>query len=86
MPGEPLRRHVADRAHDVAGLRQVVGVRGLGQAEVGHPHVAVVVQQQVARLDVAVEDALAVGILQCLGGLDADVGHAAVIPAVGVRG
>ena len=40
---EALRRHVADRAQDVAGMRQVVGLRRLGQSEVGHPDVAVVV-------------------------------------------
>ena len=34
------------------------------------------VQQQVRRLDVAVEDALPVGVLQGVGHLDADPGHA----------
>ena len=76
LPREPLRGHVADGAQDVAGVRQVVGLGRLGQAEVGHPDVAVVVQQEVRRLDVAVEDALAVGVLQRLGHLDADPGDA----------
>ena len=51
-------------------------VVGLGQAEVGHPDGAAGVQQQVRRLDVAVEDALLVGVLQRLGHLHADLGHA----------
>ncbi len=36
LAAEPLRRHVADRAQDVAGGRQSVVV-GLGQPEVGDP-------------------------------------------------
>jgi hypothetical protein len=65
-------------------MRQVVGFSRLGQPEVGHPDVAAIVQQQVGRLDIAMEDALAVGILQGLGYLHADAGDALVIPAVGV--
>ena len=42
LPREPLRRHVAERAQDVAGVGQVVGLGRLGQAEVGDPDVAVV--------------------------------------------
>ena len=52
---------------------------GLGQAEVGDPDAALGVEQQVRRLDVAVDDPLAVGIGQGLGHLDADLGHAAVV-------
>ncbi len=65
-------------------MRQVVGLGRLGQPEVGHPDVAVVVQQQVRRLDVAVQDALAIGVFQGLGDLDADAGDAAVELPVGV--
>ncbi len=63
-------------------MGQVVGVGRLGQAEVGHPHVAVVVQKQVRWLDVAVENALTIGVFQGLGDLDADTGDAAVKLAV----
>ena len=56
----------------------------LGQAEVGDPDVAVVVEQQVRRLDVAVQDPLAVGVVQGLGHLHADPGHAPAVAAVGV--
>ena len=57
-------------------MRQVLLVVGLGQAEVGHPDGPVGVEQQVRRLDVAVEDPLVVGVLQGVGHLDADPRHA----------
>ena len=47
---------------------------GLGQAEVGDPDAALGVEQQVRRLDVAVDDPLAVGVGQRLGHLDAHAG------------
>src|SRR5205823_4898711 len=53
---EPLRRHVAQRADDVAGLGRTVAPLGLGQPEVGEPDSPLGVEQQVRRLDVAVED------------------------------
>ena len=45
-----------------------------GQAEVGDPDVALRVEQQVRRLDVAVQDALVMGVLQGVGHLIADCG------------
>ena len=83
---EPLRRHVPQRAHDVAGARQLVAVLGLGQAEVGDPDFALGVEQEVGGLDVAVEDALLVSILEGLGDLDADPRHAAKILGLGLVG
>ncbi len=53
---DDLRGQVAGRAHDQAGLGQPGGVRGLGDAEVDH-HRAVIGEQHVARLQVAVHDA-----------------------------
>jgi hypothetical protein len=81
---EPLRGQVAQGADDVAGVRQVVAVGvGLGQAEVGDPDVAGVVEQQVGGLDVAVQHALAGGVGQGVGDLHADAGDA--LPVLAAR-
>ena len=64
-------------------VRSSPSVVGLGQAEVGDPDVARVVQQQVGRLDVAVQDALAGGVGQGVGHLHADAGHA--LPVLAAR-
>ena len=74
-PLEPLRGHVAQRAHQAAGLGERAGALAGGQAEVGDPDGAVGVEQQVRWLDVAVEDALGVGVGQGLGDVAADAGH-----------
>ncbi|KPC72193.1 hypothetical protein ADL26_15230, partial [Thermoactinomyces vulgaris] len=46
----------------------------LGDAEVGQVHVAVGSEEDVAGFDVAVDDAVAVGVVQRPGGLGDDVG------------
>ena len=72
-----LRTHVTQRPHQVARHRQAgLAVLHVGQPEVGHPHAAATVQQQVARLDVAVDDAHLVGVVQRLRRLDAQLRHA----------
>ena len=53
-------------------LGGVVDLLQLRQPEVGDPDVAEGVQQQVRRLDVAMEDAAAVGVVQRVGDLGAD--------------
>ena len=78
---EGFGRHVPERAQDVAGVRQVLLVVRLGQAEIGHPDHPGGVQQEVRRLDVAMEHALGVGVLQGVGDLHADPGHA--LPVAG---
>ena len=58
-----LRRHVAGRAEDRLGPGQVaVGVEDLGQAEVGDLGRSVGVEQDIGRLEVAVDDPLVVGL------------------------
>ncbi len=52
-----LGAHVVRRARDLAGDRQAALVERLGEAEVEQPHLAAVVDHQVARLQVAVHDA-----------------------------
>ncbi len=82
---KPLGGHVANRAHDVADFGQVIRIRRLGQPEVRDPNIAPGVQQQVRRLDVAVEDPLAIGILQGLGNLKTDPGHALEVRATEIQ-
>ena len=39
LPLEPLRGHVADRAQEIAKIRQVIGIGNLGQPEISDPDV-----------------------------------------------
>ena len=63
-----LRTHVGGRAQREAGLRQALagGVHGSGDAEVGE-HASLALEQDVLRLDVAMDDALPLGISQGVG-------------------
>ncbi len=72
-----LGSHVEEGAHDLlcAGQRQV-GRRQphqLGQAEVGDRHAPLTVQEDVLRLDVAVDQALVVRVLQGIADLRCDL-------------
>ena len=59
-----LGTHVTHRAHQVAGPRQRGVGLAAGESEVGHPELAVAVQQQIGGLDVAMDDAVFVGRVQ----------------------
>ncbi len=80
LAAEALGRHVADGPQDVAGLGHAQ-VSSLGQPEVGDPDHTRRVEQQVRGLDVPVHHAAGVGVAQGAGGLQADLGDAAVISA-----
>jgi hypothetical protein len=69
-----LRAHVAHRAQHVARHRQTRLALEVGQAEVGDPALAVLVEQQVRGLDVTVHDAQLVRVVQRSGHLDAETG------------
>ena len=72
-----LGGEVGGGAHHRADLGEVVvggGGDGPGDAEVGHLHEAVLVDEDVARLHVAVDHAVAVGEAQGGGHVGADVG------------
>ena len=81
-----LGAHVPQRAQDVAGEGQAVVALDLGQAEVGDPEAALGVEQEVAGLDVAVEDAPGVGVVERLGRLEAEAGDVAAVVAGAGRG
>ncbi len=70
-----LGAHVPRRAHQRAVNGQRRLVHPLGQAKIGQPHDAVTVEQQVRRLDVAVDHPALVGMRQRLGGLKAPRGN-----------
>ena len=73
---EVLGGHVAVRAGPVDGGRPVGLVRLSGDAEVGEEDPAFSIQEQVRRLDVAVDDPLPVGMGQGSGRLQAYQGDA----------
>ena len=64
-----LGAHVAHRAQNVARLRQALLFAATGQAEVGHPEFALIIEQQVRRLHIAMDNAVLVRRVQCLGRL-----------------
>ncbi len=77
VQGPPLHllgRRVAGRPQDgPVGLGPGCLGQGAGQAEVGDPEPAVGVEEEVGRLDVAVDQAAPVGVVQPGGGLEPDV-------------
>ena len=79
-PVQLLGRHVAERADHVARVREILLIGQLGEAEIGNPNEPLLVEQEVAGLDVAVKRALAVGVVQSTGRLGANAGNA---PPVG---
>ena len=64
-----LGAHISEGTDQIAADRQVAAALEPGQAEVSHPDVAAAVDQQVAGLDVSVQDAEPVRVLQCVGRL-----------------
>ena len=63
-PANHLGRDVVDRAHDRAGARQAARSHRLGNAEIGQTRTPVLTKQHVLRLHVAVDEALAVGVVE----------------------
>jgi len=76
---------VPEGAEDLAGGRQAVVAGHLGEPEVGHPELPPRVEEQVPRLDVAVDDAGLVGVLQGDRGLPAEPGDPVEVPPPGGR-
>jgi hypothetical protein len=67
-----LGTHVPVGAEDLAGHRQVAVAQRVREPEVGDPQLAEAVDEQVPRLDVAVDDAELVGVVERLRRLHAE--------------
>ncbi len=78
VAGRLLGAHVAERAEQLARTRQADVRLRRGKAEVGHQNVALVIDEQVGRLHIAVHHAPLVGEMQRGRGLAADLGDSAV--------
>jgi len=74
---------VAKRADDVTRRRQFAVV-DLGQTEIGNPDMAFGSHQQIRRLDVAVQDASLVRVLQGVGNLPPQASHLLPVGAIAV--
>ena len=64
-----LRAHVAERAQQVAGHREVRAAFDAGEPKVGEPQTAALIDEQIRGLDVAMDDAARVGVLERFGRL-----------------
>ena len=69
LAGNLFGTGVADGAHQIAGSREVLFRMQMRQPEIGDPQIAMRIDQQVGGLDVAMDDALIVGVFQSLRGL-----------------
>ena len=76
-----FRSHVEQGAQHVPRAADDILIGGFGQSEVGHPGCALGVEQQIARLHVAMQRSLAVRIFEGLRHLQADKGHVLPIRA-----
>ena len=78
-----LRRHVQRRAHELAGRGHAGLLMHAGQAEVIDAQPTGRRQLQVRRIDVPVDDALVVGVVQGVGHLSHQAGDGVEVAAAG---
>ena len=83
--GNLLRRHVGGRADELAGRRHPRLLQYQGQPEIVDAQPAGWCQEEVRRLDVAVDHPLLVGILQAVGDLGDHPGHSVEVAAARVE-
>src|SRR5688572_24639707 len=81
-----LRTHILHRSEDIAGDRYVGPYRGTGEPEVRNPQLAMAVEKQIRRFDIAMNDSTFMGMLQGFGRLDHELHDAAdIISCLGRR-
>ena len=76
---ELLRRHITQRSAEVSGASQFLVVENLGESEIGDPHRILGVDQQVGRLDVTMQHAVAMRVVDGTGDLQSVLGDPAPI-------
>ena len=76
----------AQRARQVSGERETGAALYVSHAEISHPHVAALVQKQVGRFDITVDDSLIVRVTQRLGRLNSQAGTVRRYPRVRIDG
>jgi hypothetical protein len=67
-----FRRHVPRRAKDVAHARQPIGRGGMGDSEIHQDDPTLAIDEDIARLDVPVDDAGRMSGVECVGRLRHD--------------
>jgi hypothetical protein len=70
-----LRGHVSRGADSMAGAGQRLVIQGQGHAEIGQQRPAISPQQNVGGLDIAMNDPLAVSVVQGIGNLPGNIGR-----------
>src|SRR5262245_23335518 len=70
-----LRTHVSERADQIAGERKALITMTAGQAEIGDPNVALRIEKEIRRLDIAMNDTHLMRVIQCLRCLNPDFGN-----------
>jgi hypothetical protein len=63
-----FRGHVAKGTDNFSGLRQSVRFDGACQSEIRNADGPVGIEQQIGRLDIAVQNTLTMSIIECVGG------------------
>ena len=70
---------VRERPDQVPRDGDVLIVEGLGKTEIGHPHIPLRVENEVAGFDVPMQGVVRMGVGQCLRRLQADLGDVAEV-------
>ena len=76
---ELLRSHIPERTEQLAGLCLALKILAKCQAEVCNPNRSGLVQEQIARLDISVQDPRLVRIIQSIGHLGRQASDVAIV-------